>query len=1844
MKLLRKYIKPIAALLFLNTVYYIAAPSVALALTAGPTAPEYSSFEPVDTTDMVNLATGDLVYNVPLLEVPGPAGGYPLSLSYHAGINPGLEASWVGLGWTLNAGAINRIVNGYPDDYNNTNQTDRFFWEGGSQTTYTLGASYGLPSSAASVGAGLTYASDTYQGVGIGWYVNGGLNVPIGSSAVGKSGIGTSASIGKSPYGDVGFSSGVSLSVGRAISESLIASSSIGLNFGNKGIASNIRGGISYRNKIEDLGTHSVLGSSIGLGGSGSTNHSIGGGSVGIINSKSGNISTKGSSFDLTIPVPVVPGLNIRLGYAYQRYWIDETSDSQTSGSLYFPSTDENNNYFDNKEYDIYDNQGLLESLENGHNNRLKSRSGSFVDYDNYSVVAQGVGGQIKPYIYQAYLNRQNYISGQANVLIEGAITQVNQYSYKNYFLGNNPARTEFRFVGEFSNRLENDGFDFSYNGASDTPLSASKTFDYFTGKTGNDGFANDKLFGSKNIEWFTNEDIANGTAEKKGLIPYRVPFDSRYASGSDRIGAFMVTNESGVTYHFALPVHSRDEYTISKNLDFDGDNFNQLTKKSAYAYTWLLTAVTGPDYVKRGEEYFDGDDFGYWVSFNYGLWTNEFAWRNPSVGYNLDIDNQFESFSKGKKQVYYLDAIKTATHTAVFVKDLRLDGKSTTELINEGVSASNGANRINFFDEGGFAPKQDDNGVYDFPTPSLKLSSILLFQNEDFEGSDIIAKDAGERYLPSGYTYPITGGGRPRYVSFPNEDNVITALDIKPSDKVKAVREIEFDQDYNLMEGTPNSFSNDLYFSSAPSTINSAYERKGKLTLNAIKYNGKGASESLVPPMKFFYEPTDQLNGTADFGFDRRNGGHFFNIRSIGNRSLRIGETFSYKFAGFKYFGVVKSLSGTSGTKVFFSPLGANLRGSSGNAVIPWETSKNPRYQKDFTDIWGSYKHDYSPERSGENMNLAKVTTAESAKNVDAWSLSRIQTSMGSNIIIDYESDDYQHVALGEKSSLVIKSWSRVGQQFTAEIDAGSHDPSELYKIGDQIDVLFTFTKTYRGYDCTAGLDAEVPDTYHSIRDKVNVEAINGDEVTFSSTLISGQIGARYSIGSPSSLDFSQTSYFCRYADVTHGNFEAVSVSLPESDLLTYGGGIRVKSVSYEDEFLKKKHSTHYNYKIPGDPNGRSSGTTSYEPNFLNVVRTDLDENHKRVARKELYKGFEDLLDYSRDIPGPGILYEYVTVSESVTNKTGKVEYLPNHSIYNFRVFNEKMVEINDSSNSTENSYEGVSDRLYVKSVISDVVDIKNLSAAVGALRSITLYSDERSADGTLINSNIISQTQNHYLYDRIESNDVLGDHYLNELENFDRQGVLVESAANARYVERNEGSSFDIYASLVRKTSLPNVAIGQTNHNYKNGGISQTRTLGFDFYSGQPTETYHEDTYNNKFVNVNIPAYRLLKINQLTGLPEIAYPEMGLKSEDDLNKNMLTQEGATYSFKLSDNFDPDSNNDWNLQKESLVGASIQLWESGRHNVMSPDGVITQSSLTNGQNIYRKHGTVSYIGSENINLDGTYDNVNIDSDLTLSSNGLSINDLTGWRKNGEAMLYDVNGHILEVVDINGVYAATKFDSDLEEVYSSASNAGYDEFAFSGAEDEPINNEFGGNVKLNDGVVTSLNSHTGQNALSLPNSGEGFSYVANGSLSTKKYKVSVWTNNPHGTSIRYKINGVLHPLVARGSLNGPVGDGDWYQVSVIISIPEGTSSFEPFIQMNSSGGILDDFMVFPIDAGITAYVYNEWGELSDVINRNNLPTHYEYDAMGRLTSIWTESFQYGHRKVSDTKYHYANQN
>jgi len=104
----------LAIVLMVIMVGDIAAPTVAFALTSGPSQPEVQGFTPASANDMVDLFSGNLSYNIPLFDVEG----YPVNLFYNAGVGMDQEASWVGLGWNLNPGVVERNMRGLPDDFN----------------------------------------------------------------------------------------------------------------------------------------------------------------------------------------------------------------------------------------------------------------------------------------------------------------------------------------------------------------------------------------------------------------------------------------------------------------------------------------------------------------------------------------------------------------------------------------------------------------------------------------------------------------------------------------------------------------------------------------------------------------------------------------------------------------------------------------------------------------------------------------------------------------------------------------------------------------------------------------------------------------------------------------------------------------------------------------------------------------------------------------------------------------------------------------------------------------------------------------------------------------------------------------------------------------------------------------------------------------------------------------------------------------------------------------------------------------------------------------------------------------------------------------------------------------------------------------------------------------------------------------------------------------------------------------------------------------------------------------------------------------------------------------------
>lgn len=1695
----KKLRKAFAAFFLVLMIQSAIAPAVSYALTAGPTAPEATSFEPVDTTDMVDLKTGDFTYNIPLLEVPGPAGSYPLSLSYHAGIQPDQEASWTGLGWSLNPGSITRLVNGYPDDHYNVTNVDRSFWEGGETETYQVGVSVGI-AYAASVSAGLSFAQDTYRGFGVGGYVGGGVGYRLTNNAS----LGVNGQFGISPYGDPYFSGGVSLGVGLAVTTGMNLGANIGLSANTaSGIDASAGGGVSWSAGRDSNGNSfggSLIDVSISSGGI-KPSLSVGGIMSGVYNSKSGNVSIS-SEGDL-IELPVYYNINLRLAIDYQRYWIDESAAIQTFGSLYLRNVQPNFiSAFDT--YDLLDTSVDMDK----HDDPEKVLGGSFPDVDFYTVAAQGVSGNIRPYHFQKHLYRQDKKDLSDKVLI------------KNYSLGTVPEDkpVEFRFINDFSNRLEYNPGDFQI-----APEKVSFEFgdDMVTGIDGHSGYENNHLAGSNHVEWYTNHEIVGSNP---AVNPFREGFINCVAEGFQRqsdnqIGGYSITNASGVTYHYALPVYSYDEFMKTVNTATEqqqnGLSYNSVTKPEKYAYTWYLTAVTGPDYVDRNSNHLaDEGDWGYWVNFEYTKWLQDYKWRNPGEGFNRDIDGDFEFFSTGKKEIYYLDKIKTESHVALFQKSERFDGREVRDGISGGFAPIDyvktpGRQTCESNCESQYCQQQlgcdneglsncmaqcgslpEDEIAYIIPRPFLKLDKIKLFNYGDFV---------------SGHT----------------------------SDEF-VLRAINFEHGYTLAPGTPNSYTNDDFDT-----------KLGKLTLRSVSFLGKG-NLSLVPPMVFGY--------------------------------------------------------------------------------------KNEPYQQDKKDVWGFYKSDFDPVfRDQTNEVIGRATTGQSSLHVDAWSMDSIATSLGAVVSIQYESDRYKDVVLAKQQVLRVKDVTDFApDKLKLTFWEQGMNLAEYFEPGKPINIDLIgsfFVKRFSKCVCQIGNeggllnDTQLPDMASKLfNGKVVVDDVDseGQYIIVSGTEYynwlkseTKKIDVDAALGGPNGVFSCVLQYSAENAWPDY--FPAGLVSFPEEQE-RYGGGLRVRTIGLTGHFGNGR-KTNYEYE---------EGTTSYEP--YQILAPKINPGYpggdhssiKFFYKRAILKSFYKQIGIARHIPGPGVMYKHVNVREREITSDGKEHAIPNFTRYEFETFQEGMVDVVRSAldpiDATTNPD--------FNSARLNTVTLVDFSSRVGDLKSITLYDS--------LSNQKVSQTINHYLYDSLDGSlNANITEYRNLLSSkFSNQGLVEETFTRARvalfeedevqFFPGNKRESLGSFKQLFYFTSdkrllgtiskletFPSVAIGQTSKNYKTGVSTYSETLKYDFYSGQPVEVVSSDSYGNRYLSVTVPAYH-------------KYGEMGLKVLDKRNKQMLTQTAAQSAYLV------DAQN----SVQGLLSASTQTW-SKTIPMVNVSGDIP--------GIWKKKSSYQWNGTEALNNNGTYPK---DDFLAHPFNWSNPDADDHWEKTSEVTLTDIYSHALEAKDINGHFASSRFDKDQRRVIASAVNAAYDEMGHSGAEYSAGNTHDEGGIDRGQGIPATAFAHTGRYSLMVPRGVEGFNYTL---PSRKNYKASVWVYAPglaetqnelSKIQLYYRVNGVetkVSPVVQKSKSKS------WYLLSIDI-YPGQSGEVRVGVRNNAPREVyFDDFRIHPLDASLTAYVYDiSTGELTYILDGNNFYTKFEYDAMGRLVRTKKEllNFDFGDGKES----------
>jgi hypothetical protein len=966
----------IIATVFLLIFFPTLVPNNLFASTNGPVAPEATSFEPVDATDMVNLTTGDMSYVMPLLEVPSPEGGYPLTLSYHGGIAIDQDASWVGLGWSLNPGAINRSVSGFPDDWKEEKKSSIVYDIGGDVTSHDFSLGVGWGDGKFSTGLYGSYSENKAFGGQNSYSFDGGVYAGVGSvqGKIGSDGVGLSLS------NDYDFKTG---------GQSVTGNYSIGINHSFKTGSTSLS--VAADAKMNSTGT------STGSSSKTNFNGSVGISSVSYLGSNRANHSSSYSVFPACDAFNLVMSVNMeRINYSYSkiRYWLFDTKSNSGVGTLYAENITnvKNNSLFKNRQgFDTYvANYDQTDESLLGNSIVLPA-------YDFYSVSAQGLAGDIGPKIFE-----YGTLTPKKTVLNNQGTDKYSVYYNKNYFTrkldGDN---IHFYFNNAYESYVNIDS-DFwgtppsSLNSASDfssvnSPSSSLKSSVSIDGVNynGYDALKNRKKGGSY-IETYTNQQIISNP----NLVYNPNNFNRNVTSvPKDGIGAFKITAPDGKTYHYSIPVYQKEKFARSAKYEEDINNkFYEEFQTAPYATHWLLTAITGSDFVDNGDSVISDKDLGYWVTFDYGKWSDGYTWRTPR-GADLKTTPTSKVYEWGVKEIYYLNAVKTRTHTALFIKSERQDGKSIPDSMDKefesfGVTLpkSEYSSMTGQYHFNGI--KFDSPGMTEWQVASLwvthkvkmnynrathkllKLDKIIVVKNKDIPANfgysnpnetpamvkTVINLSEGIYITDrNGFEFwkkPLTDAYNNSW-SGEYYNNVLDNGDINyyfPNIQNTSNKVIEFDHDYSLAQGTPN-------------TVNSTY---GRLTLNKLTYKGKNGVQ-VLPPYKFEYENPTQvynINNTDDWGY-YKGATSAWNLNKITHPN---GANILIKYEEDDYYTEAVNYESTfkSGLKFkFYEYLGKlrfeveNLNPANSNKVN-FSSFYNVN-QKAKVNVWAYVKHEYS-------------------------------------------------------------------------------------------------------------------------------------------------------------------------------------------------------------------------------------------------------------------------------------------------------------------------------------------------------------------------------------------------------------------------------------------------------------------------------------------------------------------------------------------------------------------------------------------------------------------------------------------------------------------------------------------------------------------------------------------------------------------------------------------------------------------------------------------------------------------------------------------------------------------
>ncbi|CAM2011493.1 hypothetical protein [Acanthopleuribacter pedis] len=658
------------------------------AQTTGATAPEVTQFEPVDITDLVNLSSGDFQYALPVGDLPGaPGGSFPLSLNYKAGIRLAQEASWVGLGWNLQPGSISRAVRAYPDDY----RAAPILTSEVTNSTYSYSVGIGFK------GGNVGVNWDNHGGFGgqVGYSLGqSGVNAQLGfgrdgkgntygswsasySGSIGETGMGFSASVG---------SDGAGLSLSHADSGTSISSSG---NVGIQGVTVH-RPNTQYSPYItkQSGGSASLLGMNLGIFKSRayrrSASHAYGylhmdrvGREVSGAHTPRLNGTGKNTVIASEVGVLGIPA-EIKAEKVLNHSDLDRTYTDATGNNISLDTFYQDFNAAYIAPYQEGEDRDALNQANALQANYL---TGSF---DLYSVAAPGLSGVAKP-VYQ----KRGLLLPPENSTTSLPNTGFFQFHpYRNLMVALEEGRLANwpEVVRDYFH--EDDWHHF------ETTSFAGKGPDNMV-------FLNDPALAEDHDPYnlrgtMSDQQIKRWRHYRRHHQSQRIRY---HLDDQGRIERITVVKNDGIRYVFgvmrdnhglvtagAAPRNYEEERhsRTTESLDPAGPERKSVERMTQpYAYAWYLAAVTSPDFVDRHPHgHYGPEDFGDYITFQYGLANPSFNWLNPfpSTGepgdgeadFNFNGRDRTEGYfsferSRGSKDLYVPLFAKTRTHLAAF-------------------------------------------------------------------------------------------------------------------------------------------------------------------------------------------------------------------------------------------------------------------------------------------------------------------------------------------------------------------------------------------------------------------------------------------------------------------------------------------------------------------------------------------------------------------------------------------------------------------------------------------------------------------------------------------------------------------------------------------------------------------------------------------------------------------------------------------------------------------------------------------------------------------------------------------------------------------------------------------------------------------------------------------------------------------------------------------------------------------------------------------------------------------------------------------------------------------------